>query len=447
MKNKEQNKVTIPRKTLLLFSLGSIGTGLFSTTPAVLLLYYMTQILSIPASLAGTAILAPKLWDMATDPIIGMLSDRTRTRFGRRRPFLFIGALLMPLGLALMFSTPNSFNQLQSFWYVFSLYGISATAYTFFSVPYITIPAEISRNAQERTTIMAYRTGFVMLGVLIGSALPPILVELLGGDRQAYKVTGFMLGGVCCLSMLTTLFSLNNVELLEPTSKNPNPFREMKKVLLTPVFFYLCLTHVLQISAVGTLLSAGTYLAVFVLKSGTALAGDFLGLTFLFAIIAMPLWNWACKKFSKVTAFSVGGFFYALTAVALILSGTGMSTSTFLTIGALMGLGFAAVQMIPYAMLTDVIHHHGHQYGFGNEGIFTGIWTALEKLGLALSPFLFAVLLDKAGFIEGKSLLEQPPSIPNSILWLCGGTSSLLILLSFIPLYFFWRQGKVVDNE
>jgi Na+/melibiose symporter-like transporter len=400
----------------------------------------MTQILFIPASLAGIAILAPKLWDMFTDPVIGILSDRTRTRFGRRRPFLLAGAIFMPLGLALMFAVPEGLNQTQSFWYVFILYGLSATAYTLFSVPYITIPAEISGDPIERVRVMSYRTGFVMLGVLIGSALPPKLVELFGGDRLAYGQVGIILAIICAITMLAALLSLNKVQLLEPDFITSDPLKEMKKALATPPFFFLCVTHILQISAVGTLLSASTYLAVFVLKSGTSLAGDFLGLTFLTAAVAMPVWNLLCRHMDKIKVFSLGGGFYAVVAIALVAASTEMSVLTFLIIGAAMGIGFASIQMIPYAILADVIHKHGEKHGYGNEGIFTGVWTALETFGFAISPFIFAVLLDRAGFIEGKGFQEQPEGIPNVILWLSGGMSALFIMLSFISLYYFWRQ-------
>lgn len=433
----------IPKQTLFLYSLGSIGTGLFSTTPAVLLLYYMTQILGISASLAGVAVLAPKLWDMVTDPMVGVLSDSTKSRLGRRRPYLLAGAILMPLGLAFMFATPESLNQTQAFWYVFILYALSATAYTLFSVPYITIPAEMSNDPHERTTIMSFRTAFVMLGVLVGSALPPMLVEYFGGNKAAYQNTGFVLAIVCTITMFTAFFALRGVTLLEPPKEQSRNFPgDIRKALTTPLFLYLCLTHILQIAAVGVILAASTYLAVFVLKSGTGLAGDFLGLTFLCAFAAMPLWNQLCKKAGKTNAFAAGGIIYACMSIILVLAGTDIAISTFLIIGGGMGIGFAAVQMIPYALLTDVIHKHGETHGFGNEGIYTGIWTALEKFGLALAPFFFGILLDIAGFIEGQSPDTQPTYVAERILWLGGGLPALFIMLSFIGLYLFHQQNR-----
>lgn len=423
---------------LIGFSIGSIGTGLFSTTPTVLLLFYMTQILGISGALAGTALLVPKLWDMVTDPIVGVLSDRTRTRIGRRKPYLIAGALLMPVCLVAMFSVPVGFSRDAAFWYVLGVYFVSATAYSLFSVPYITIPAELSSNPNERARIMSYRTAFVMFGVLIGSALPPYLVYEFGGGRDAYVMAGAVLASICLIAMLIAVVSLTGVTLLEPDTNTPKPHQVISAVL-TPVFLWLAVTHVLQIVAVGIVLTSAAYIATFVFLSDSSLAGDFLTATFGVAILAMPVWTIAVIKFGRVVAFGIGALIYGVCALSISILGVGNDTSVFLGIGAGMGVAFAAVQMIPYALLTDTIHAHGQRHGFGSEGIFTGVWTALEKLGLALAPFIFGVGLDIAGFVEGQESEYQPENLPQAVLSLGAGVPALFIFASFFSLYKFAR--------
>ncbi|MCI4643595.1 MAG: MFS transporter [Hyphomonadaceae bacterium] len=426
---------------LTAFSLGSIGTGLFSTTPAVLLLYYMTQLLGVSGALAGTALLIPKLWDMVTDPFVGVLSDRTRTPFGRRRPFLLAGALLTPLGLAALFAVPDGLGQLATFWYIVIVYTLSATAYSLFSVPYITIPAELSDDGDERTRIMSYRTAFVMLGVLVGSALPPYLVAAYGGDKAAYGAAGLTLATITAGAMLTAVFSLSGVKLLSP---EPAPFSlgALARAVATPAFIWLSVTHILQITAVGVTLAAASYFAVFVFNSDTGLAGDFLAVTFLTAFFTMPVWTFACAKLGKLAAFGAGAGLYTLSALSLALFGAGWTPHMLFAVGAGMGAAFAAVQMIPYALLTDTIHKHGADKGFGQEGVFTGVWTALEKFGLAFAPFLFGVGLDLVGFIEGEGPDVQPGGTDQMILWLGGGLPAGLIALSFVGLFFFRRAMR-----
>ncbi len=423
------------------FSLGSVGTGLFSTTPAVLLLFYMTQLKGVAAGLAGLALLLPKLWDMVTDPVIGRWSDNSRSRFGRRLPFMMLGTLLMPLGLVLMFSVPEGASPSFSFWFVLLAYIFSASAYTLFSVPFITIPAEISDDADERLKIMSYRTAGVMLGIIIGSGLPPFLISYFGEDAAAYQQTAMVLGLICAIFMIVSMLSIKSIKLLVPDNKQAAVgfIRQIKQVM-NPLFSALVITHVLQITAVAILLASATYLAVFANGLRPAAAGSFLIATFGTAMIAMPLWRKISIVTSRVTAFATGAIVYMIVALAMLVYGLNIPQGHFIALGIGFGLGFAAIQMIPYALLTDTIHHHGNTHGFGSEGVFTGIWTATEKIGLAVAPFLVGVFLQYGGFISGDSVQSQAAT--QAILLTATILPIALMVLSMGSLLVFQRLYK-----
>lgn len=422
------------------FSLGSVGTGLFSTTPTVLLLFYLTQLRGVEAGLAGLALLVPKLWDMITDPIIGRWSDTSTSKYGRRLPFMLAGTLLMPLGLVLIFSAPASAGPSFSFWFVLMAYLFSATAYTFFAVPYITIPSELSKDPDERLKIMTYRTAGVMLGIILGSGLPPFLINYFGQDAAAYQQTAIVLGAICMAFMLCSILSIKSFKLIQPETNATNmPFFQQVKHILTPLFRYLVLTHLLQITAVGILLASATYLAVFANGFSPAAAGTFLSATFITAMVAMPLWQKISLLTSRVSAFALGALTYMLVSIAMLLYGLDIAYGHFIGLGVGFGLGFAAIQMIPYALLTDTIHQHGKQHGFGSEGMFTGIWTATEQFGLAIAPFLVGVFLQVGGFTPGlevqsehatKAVLLTATLLPIVLMFL-----SMLTLLAFQRLY------------
>lgn len=174
----------VPTSLLVGFSLGSLGTGIFSITPSVLLLYFMTDILGIAAGLAAVALAVPRFWDIVMDPLVGALSDRTRSRWGRRLPYLLVGAILMSLSFVFLFSVPEGLSVDGRFWYVLVIFIVSSTAYSIFAVPYITMPAEMSEVPEERTRIMAYRIGFALAGLLIGATVAPLLVEWFGGGAS-----------------------------------------------------------------------------------------------------------------------------------------------------------------------------------------------------------------------------------------------------------------------
>jgi GPH family glycoside/pentoside/hexuronide:cation symporter len=169
------------RALCLAYGAGSIGAGIFSTIPGLLLLFYLTDTLAVPAGLAGLAILIPKLWDIVTDPIVGAWSDRTRTRWGRRRPFLLAGALLLPPCFMALFMAPVGDPTVSFFW-VLIAFCAAAGAFTLFQVPYATMPTEMTGDYHERTTLVAYRMAFLTVGILAGGALAPELIE--GGGRR-----------------------------------------------------------------------------------------------------------------------------------------------------------------------------------------------------------------------------------------------------------------------
>lgn len=428
------------------FSLGSVGTGLFSTTPTVLLLFYLTQLKGVEAGLAGLALLIPKLWDMLTDPVIGRWSDTSHSKYGRRLPFMLAGTLLMPLGLVLMFSAPEAAGPSFSFWFVLTAYLFSATAYTLFAVPYITIPSELSNDPDERLKIMSYRTSGVMLGIILGSGLPPFLISYFGQDAAAYQQTAIVLGVICVAFMLCSILSIRSFSLLEPKYEVTKIgfFVQIKRVM-TPLFRYLVITHVLQITAVGILLASATYLAVFANGLSPASAGTFLSATFVTAMVAMPLWQKISLATSRVTAFAIGALVYMLVAIAMLIYGLNIAYWHFIGLGIGFGLGFAAIQMIPYALLTDTIHQHGEQHGFGSEGVFTGIWTATEQLGLAIAPFLVGVSLQYGGFISGTAV--QSESATKAILLTATLLPILLMFMSMFALYAFQRLYQKGTTE
>ena len=134
----------LKRRVLLGYGIGSLGTGIYSSTPGVLLLFFMTDTLGIPASLAALGVSLPKLWDMVADPIVGGLSDRTRSRWGRRRPWLLGGGLLMLVSYIFLFTVPHFASTTASLLYVAGMFTVTATAYAIFAVPYTAMAAEMS---------------------------------------------------------------------------------------------------------------------------------------------------------------------------------------------------------------------------------------------------------------------------------------------------------------
>ena len=143
-----------------------MATGSFGTVPGLLLLPYLTDRLGVPAAAAGVIVFAPKAWDVVLNPVAGRISDRSTHPDGRRRPFLIRAGLLLAAAFALLFLGPTAPQWLAAGW-VAVAYLACATAYSFFQVPYVAMPAEITDDYDERTRLMTWRVAILALAILV----------------------------------------------------------------------------------------------------------------------------------------------------------------------------------------------------------------------------------------------------------------------------------------
>ena len=163
------------------FGVGQVGGSILANTPALILLFFMTDILAIPPALAGLAVFIPKAWVIVFDPFMGLISDHTQSRWGRRRPFILAGALGCGVGFYFLFDVPAFDTVAARAIYMTVMFTLVSTAFSVFSVPYLANAGELAPTYRGRTTIMAYRIVFQSIGILIGIGMIKYLVEWGGG--------------------------------------------------------------------------------------------------------------------------------------------------------------------------------------------------------------------------------------------------------------------------
>lgn len=435
--------------TIVGFSAGSLGTGIYSSVPSVLLLYFMTDTLSIPPALAALAFFFPKIWDVVTDPVMGLISDRTRCPLGRRRPYLLLGAILMSLTFVGLFNVPEFDAPFTSFLYVLTIFTLSATAYTIFAVPYIAMPAEMSADHHERTVIMSFRMGFAMAGILIGSAIAPYLIEWMGGGHAGYAKMSFITGGFCAFSMLIAFFATRHAPsrpAAEGTALSVG--KQISVLLRNRAFLMLMFIYVIQLAAMGVFMAVVPYFSVYILGGGVDVAGSIFLVMLSAAILTMAIWTFTAKRLGKRTSFVLSAIVYGLGALSLLLVDSGYPTERLYMQIAIIGFGLAGMQMLPFSMMTDAIHLESLTTGEGREGVYTGFWTACEKLGLAVGPLIAGNLLALSGFKEslGGVAQEQSQFSLLGIKLLIAVFPAILILASALMIRFYPITEKVLSS-
>lgn len=413
---------SIRARDVALYSIGSLATGIFSTVPSVLLLYFCTEVMGISAILAGLIVFVPKVWGLFWDPYVGSWSDRSMTPFGRRRPFIAVGALGTSAAFVMLFSPPNLHAEWSAALWVACAYAMLVTAYALFAVPYVAVPAEVAAQPSERARLVGWRVTSAMLGVLAGAALSPVLVDAYGGGRHGYAMMSLWGGGLaglamaCPLAMLRSRDAARRVGAPSPAAARPLPLRiAMNDAAFRP----LLAAYVLLLGGAGMTSAATPYFITGALKLGEAQIGTVLGVMLAVTSVSAPLVSPLGRRFGYLTVLSGSMLIYVVAAIgiaACVLTNT--SGPQLLGAFGLAGLAFAGLQVLPYALVTELIHARVAQ-GEASEGSLTGLWTAAEKLGLAIGPLLGGVSL----FLVGGD--------PHWLAWPMIGLTALLFLLCF----------------
>lgn len=466
----------LSRSTIRRYAAGSIGTGGFGTLPGLVLVYYLTDSLGVTALLAGVIIMVAKLWDVIIDPVIGEISDASLQKTGSRRRLMIIGAIALPIFFVLTFAVPAPLTGLPAALWVLVCFIGAATAFSLFQVPYISLPAELTNNYDQRTKLLTWRVVVLTVAILAFGGGGPALRELAGDNvRLGYLIMAVVAGAAFMVAFLIAA-------RVAPQNAQHNPRKSPLKEIRVRVFVdagrqslnllktnqafrTLLGAFFLQALATGLMLASAQYVATWILDSQAAV-------TFLFAaliapaLLMAPVWGRIALKRSKEQTFLIATVLFIIGAVSLIALLWFPGTWIYLPV-ALCGAGYAGMQSLPMAMLPDVISHslsqgqgsedhdaeslegkdflalhfadeprHDAQEHHNGAGLFGGVWTAGETTGMALGSTVLTVLLALSGYAEsvaGQST-SQPDSALVAIVLTFSVIPALCAIASVIPL-------------
>lgn len=423
--------VAVPNRRVLGYAAGSVGTGVFSTVPGLLLLFYLTDTLGVPAALAGLVVLLPKAWDVLFNPIVGAFSDREAQRSGGRTRLMLLGACTLPPGFALMFASPWT-GPAGAAW-VFVAFVLAATAYAFFQVPYVALPTEMSERAAERTRVIGWRIVALTLGILVGGALAPVLVSRAGGGLGGYRTMGIVVAAVTLVVLLLAGFSSRWVRA-KPGARSLSLGATFAAARGNRAFIVLVAAYALQSLAIAMVLAAIAYVATYFQKDYTLTSWLFVAVVAP-SIVAVPLWTKLATRWGKTRTYRliVGSWVAALLLMLpALLSG---SRTAVLAVAAVQGVLFAGQQVLPLSMLPDTILADTQRSGHSQAGAFTGAWTALETAMYAIGPGAFSLILAVSGF-ESSTFAHPVVQSALALDGIAAGFTVLpaLLMLASLPL-------------
>jgi glycoside/pentoside/hexuronide:cation symporter, GPH family len=385
--------------TKVRYGLADMGFALITSAMQFFLLFYYTDVVGINSVLAGSALMVGKLtWDAINDPLFGYLSDRTRSRFGRRRIYMLTGVI--PLGFAtwIMFSLPKGLTGAGAFFAILLTFWLVDTFQTLTNVPYSALTPELTRDYSERASLTSIRMVFSVVGYILGAALTTLLAGIFHGAglnlQQAWSLVGAVFGAVAVITILVTALTVKErPELAGEPSKLPaikavlTSFKNKPFIILMISFFFASFSFALLTGLVPYFIQY---------QMGMPEQTSFVLLTMLLTIgIFLIPAKLVSDKINKGPTYALGLFIACLAIMSSFLLPRGPSILIYV-IAFVAGLGFSVQWVCPWSMLPDVVEYDEKMTGERREGIYYGLWNFLTKFtgalgawtcGLALAPF------------------------------------------------------------
>ncbi len=431
----------LPRSVRVGYGLGSVATGAFATVPGLMLLPYLTDTIGVGAGIAGLIVFAPKAWDVLLNPVAGRVSDRSSSPLGPRRPFLLRAGVALAACFALLFAGPPTGSTYGDAAYVVVLFLACATAYAFFQVPFVAMPAEITDSYTERTRLMTWRVALLALTILVSGASAPAIRDAVGG-RAGYRLMGLFVATLILGGTLAAYRGTRRAPVGAVRAAGGSLRDQLRVVAHVRDFRLLLSTFVLQALATGAMLAGVDYVSRHVLED--SFASSVLFLCFVGpALLLTPVWAAVGARVGKKRGYLAASLFLATGALLLVLA---RAVPAGLVYGAtgLVGVGYAGAQVFPLAMLADTAAVDAARSGSNRAGVFTGVWTAGETLGLALGPGVFGLVLALGGYVSSTSGdVAQPASAVAAIVL---GFSLLPAALTLLSLLWLTRYTLTAED-
>ncbi len=419
----------LTRREKWTYGSGDLAFSLTSTIIGAYFAIYLTDVVGVSPAIAALAIFVGSTWDYINDPIVGYISDRTRSRWGRRRPFLLFAALPLAAAFALMWWRPPISSQIMLGLYFALIYALYDTVATFAYMPYFALTPELTSDYDERTELTTTRMFFSILGSLVAFTLPLLIVN---GFNPAHAGRVLLMGGifglVAAVPVLLVFFGTREREEFM-NMEQTGIWQSVKAAWKNRPFIFGLVIFLFTWVTITIIQLILLYYIKYVVHRETQ--SDLIMATiFVVAMFALPLWQWISGRLNKRLAYIAGIVF--LIAVLLCLASLGPTTGMPLLLGlcVLAGIGVASAHVLPWSMIPDAIEYGQWQTGERHEGMFYSLITLAQKIATSIALPLALLVLNYSGYLPNSS--AEPASAVTGIRIIAGPIPAVLLGLGIL---------------
>jgi len=439
-------RARLPVGTKLGFGVADLGGNLFFTSLGFFALKYLTDTVGMAAAVAGTILMVGKIVDAFWDPLVGYLSDNTKTRLGRRRPYLLFGSVPMALAMWFFYSNPHIQNPATlALWGLVAFILLNVT-YSVVNIPYSSLTPELTTDYNERSSLNGFRFMFAVVGTILGAVAVEPIIGLFGGSGGGDQSLGFsMVGLIFGVIMLVTAI-ITGLSVREPpvtAAKAEKGFvKTYLKVFKNGPFRIILFGYALHLIGLTFLQSAITYYFTYIYNN-EGLQTIAMAILLLVAMVFIPISVLVSKRIGKKLTWQICFFILSTSSLALFFLGHLLGPTFFLIMMVYSGIGVGFGYVAPYAMLPDTIEVDAIRSGKRNEGAFYGLYLLTSKVGQALAFLMTGLVLSMGHFVANAA---QADSAKLAIRFLVGPLPAVILLGALVLVQFYPLDEKTYEK-
>ena len=423
----QDETLSVGRK--LAYGLGDIA---HSVGPGTIIpfwyLFFLTDIARLNPALAGLTVLIGGIWDAINDPLVGLLSDRTRTRWGRRRPFLLLGAVPYGATFILMWLVPPIENQLALSLYFALIYILFDTAATFVSCPYYALTPELTLDHDERTSLTTYRMFISIIAGLLAAVGFAFILDGAPDERSAFRLMGAFSGGVFVVVTLITFLGTRERPAFQ-AEPPASPRESLGFVMRNRAWWYTLGMRITSWIPVDVASAVFIYFLIYWIGMRTMEASLVQAVILASGALSLPLVLWMTRRWEKKTAFMLAMGSWALVMVSLLFVPQGARGLVY-PIAILVGPGVAAAHALPTAMSADTLDVDELRSGKRQEGVYAGFEVFARLLSTKLVVATIGPILAWSGYVQRAP--QQAPQALSAIRFFIAVVPAVILVIAVV---------------
>lgn len=402
MANKDING-KLKLSTKLGYGMGDIFGGGSITVVTMYYMIFLTDVAGISPYLIAIIFPVNKIWSAIADPLIGILSDRTRTRMGRRRPYFLAGMFMIILSFFIMWFPVRTANETLKFFYYLFTFLVYSTTFSLVWVPYTALASEMTEDYDERTKLATYRMVFSGLASIVCATLPMVIVKQFGDIRIGYMVMSLAFALFFALPYIMTIKTTFEREDFHKDVSHIKFGEFVKANFLAPFrlkpFRLVALMYLTAFVATDIIMVLLAYFMTYYMRN-KGLMSLLTAVVFGLMPFIIPLIEMLALKIGKRGTFIAAACLWILSFLYTFTIHPGSSTPMLVIFGVMFSIATAGIHVMVFAIFPDIPDVDELISGQRREGVFSGLFSFLRKVGSGIALSIVPLCIGLAGYVK-----------------------------------------------